>query len=74
MTRYIPLKRVIKTGAICIRWQLTPFVASGEHEFQHLNLAIDSSCISSSAHQKWPIRNSYSNALVQSSDKSFLHI
>ncbi|KAF8230374.1 hypothetical protein L208DRAFT_1282320, partial [Tricholoma matsutake] len=42
----------------CCLDELTPFVVSDECEFWHLKLAFGSSCITSSAYQKWPTRNS----------------
>ena len=44
----------------CCLDELTPFVVSDEHAFQHLNLMFSSSHITSSAYQKWPTRNSQS--------------
>ncbi|EMD30504.1 hypothetical protein CERSUDRAFT_163812 [Gelatoporia subvermispora B] len=45
-----------------------------ERVFRHFNPTIGSSRIASSAYQKWPTRNSHSNAQVQLSNLSFLHI
>ncbi|EJU02319.1 hypothetical protein DACRYDRAFT_51577, partial [Dacryopinax primogenitus] len=44
----------------CCLDELTPFVVSDERVFRHLNLAIGSSRIASSAYQKWPTRSSHS--------------
>ncbi|KAF9219097.1 hypothetical protein BS17DRAFT_646226, partial [Gyrodon lividus] len=44
----------------CCLDELTPFVVSDERVFRHLNLLFGSSCIASSAYQKWPTRNSQS--------------
>ena len=44
----------------CCLDELTHFVVSDEHVFQHLNLVISSSRITSSAYQKWPTRDSHS--------------
>ncbi|CAG8607462.1 10334_t:CDS:2 [Paraglomus occultum] len=52
----------------CCLDELTPFVVSDERGFRHLNLAFGSSRIASSAYQKWPTRNSHSNARVQLSN------
>ena len=40
--------------------QPTLFMGSDEHRFRHLNLALRSSRIVSSAYQKWPTKNSHS--------------
>ncbi|KAF2663133.1 hypothetical protein BT63DRAFT_380493, partial [Microthyrium microscopicum] len=58
----------------CCLDALTLFVVSDERAFRHLNRAFGSSRIASSAYQKWPTSNVHSNAHVQLSDKSFLHI
>ena len=44
----------------CCLDELTHFVVSDERAFRHLNLAIGSSRIASSAYQKWPTRDSHS--------------
>src|SRR5215475_5116086 len=44
----------------CCLDELTHFVVSDERVFRHLNLAIGSSRIASSAYQKWPTRDSQS--------------
>jgi hypothetical protein len=44
----------------CCLDELTHFVVSDERVFRHLNLAIGSSRIASSAYQKWPTRDSHS--------------